>query len=68
VLKVKTLFFTGILLSGMLSECLATSLAQQWAMVNQPTRSYSNPQSIGTYNAGCISGAVSVQLMVQVIK
>ncbi len=62
MLKVKALFFTGILLSGMLSECLATSLAQQWAMVTQPTRSYSNPQSIGTYNAGCISGAVSVPI------
>ncbi|UOA10372.1 penicillin-insensitive murein endopeptidase [Methylobacter sp. S3L5C] len=58
MLKVKALFFTGLLLTGILSECLASSLAQQWAMVTQPT--YSISQSIGTYNAGCISGAVSV--------
>ncbi len=58
--KVKTLFFTGILLSGMLSECFATSIAQKWAMVSLPTKSGNGTQSIGTYNAGCISGAVSV--------
>ena len=44
----------------MLPESLAASIAQQWAMVAQPTKSGSNAQSIGTYNAGCISGAVSV--------
>jgi penicillin-insensitive murein endopeptidase len=60
VLKVKALFFTGILLSGLFSQCLASSLAQKWSMVTQPTRSGGNAQSIGTYNAGCISGAVSV--------
>ena len=60
VLKVKALFFTGILLSGLFSECLALSLGQKWSMVTQPTRSGGNAQSIGTYNAGCISGAVSV--------
>jgi len=60
VLKVKTLFFTGILLSGLFSECLATSLTQKWAMVTQPTKTGGSTQSIGTYNAGCISGAVSV--------
>jgi hypothetical protein len=62
VLKVKALFFTGILLSGLFSECLATSIAQQWATVTQPTGSASNAQSIGTYNAGCISGAVSLPI------
>lgn len=60
MLKVKALFFTGILLSGLLSECLATSIAQKWAMVTQPAKTGSNAQSIGSYNAGCISGAVSV--------
>lgn len=59
MLKIKALFFTGILLSGLLSECLAKSTAQHWSMVTQPTKS-STAQSIGTYNAGCISGAVSV--------
>ena len=60
MLKVKALFFTGILLSGLFSECFATSVAQQWAMVTQPAKSGSIAQSIGGYNAGCISGAVSV--------
>ena len=60
MLKVKILFFTGLLLSGLSSECLAASLAQKWSMVTQPTITGGNAQSIGTYNAGCISGAVSV--------
>lgn len=60
VLKVKTLFFAVILSSLLFSECLATSMAQQWAMITQPTKTGGTAQSIGTYNAGCISGAVSV--------
>ncbi|MDD5269138.1 MAG: penicillin-insensitive murein endopeptidase [Methylococcales bacterium] len=49
-----------MLLSGLFSECLASSLAIKWSMVTQPARSVGNAQSIGTYNAGCIRGAVSV--------
>ena len=60
VLKVKALFFAGMLLPGLFSECLATSMAQQWAMISQPTQTVGHAQSIGTYTAGCISGAVSV--------
>jgi len=60
VLKVKTLLFTGILVSGLFFECLAGSVAQKWSMVTQPTITSGNAQSVGTYNAGCISGAVSV--------
>lgn len=59
MLKVKVLFFAGILLAAVFSECLATSLAQKWSMVSSPTTG-GIAQSIGTYNAGCISGAVSV--------
>jgi penicillin-insensitive murein endopeptidase len=59
VLKIKALFFTGLLFSSLLSECLANPIAEQWAKVTRPTYAVS-PQSIGTYNAGCISGAVSV--------
>ena len=58
--KVKALFFIGFLLSSVLSECLATSLAQKWSMPTQPTKTSGNAQSIGIYTAGCISGAVSV--------
>ena len=60
MLKVKALFLACILSSGLFSECLATSVAEQWARVTQPTKTGGNAQSIGAYNAGCISGAVSV--------
>jgi penicillin-insensitive murein endopeptidase len=59
VLNVKALFFVGLLFSGLFSVCLASSLAEKWSRVTEPTNSASS-QSIGTYNAGCISGAVSV--------
>jgi penicillin-insensitive murein endopeptidase len=61
VLKIKALFFAGLLLSGALSDCLANSLAEQWSRVSLPTYSVS-AQSIGSYNAGCISGAISVPI------
>lgn len=58
MLNLKVLFFTGILLPGLFSDCLAASEAQKWAMITQPTTGIA--QSIGNYNAGCIRGAVSV--------
>ncbi|MEY3881992.1 MAG: hypothetical protein RIQ94_2788, partial [Pseudomonadota bacterium] len=61
MLKIKALFFACFLLSGVFSDCLASSLAEQWSRVSLPTYSVS-AQSIGTYNAGCISGAVSVPI------
>ena len=61
VLKIKALFFSALLLYGVLSDCLASTLAEQWSRVSLPTYSVS-AQSIGTYNAGCISGAVSVPI------
>ena len=59
VSNIKVLFFSSILLMLMSSECLATSEAQKWSKITLPTKSR-NAQSIGTYNGGCISGAVSV--------
>ena len=61
MLKIKALLFYGLLLSAAITECLASSLAEQWSKVSLPTYSVS-AQSIGTYNAGCISGAVSVPI------
>ncbi|MCX7097473.1 MAG: penicillin-insensitive murein endopeptidase [Methylococcales bacterium] len=49
-----------MLLSGLYSECHAISEAQKWAGVTSP--SLTSPQSIGSYNAGCISGAVLVPI------
>ena len=60
MLKVKALFVVGIFISALFSECLAASAAEQWARVTWPTQTFGNAQSIGSYNAGCISGAVSV--------
>ena len=61
MLKIKVLLFYGLLLSAVITECLASSLAEQWSKISLPTYSVS-AQSIGTYNAGCISGAVSVPI------
>jgi len=60
VLNVKTTFVIGILLLGIFSACYANPVAYKWAMVTQPAKSGNGAQSIGTYNAGCLSGAVSV--------
>ena len=61
MLNIKTLFFTGFLLSVVLSECLASSITEQWSRVSLPTYSVSS-QSIGAYNSGCISGAISLPI------
>jgi len=45
---------------GLMADCNATSLAEQWAKVTKPTANSGNAQSIGSYTAGCISGAVSL--------
>ncbi|MGZ8227108.1 MAG: penicillin-insensitive murein endopeptidase [Methylococcaceae bacterium] len=58
VLKINYWFFVILLLS--VSECGATSIAGQWAMVKQPVHIAQTAQSIGTYNGGCISGAVAL--------
>jgi penicillin-insensitive murein DD-endopeptidase len=60
VLKVKTTFVIGILLLGIFSACYANPVAYKWAMVTQPAKSDNGAQSIGTYNAGCLSDAVYV--------
>ena len=61
MLKIKSPIFIGALLLALSSECIATAIAQQWAMVTQPTYE-PIAQSIGNYNAGCISGAISVPI------
>jgi penicillin-insensitive murein endopeptidase len=60
VLNVKTPFVIGISLLGAFSGCFANPEAYKWAMVTQPAISVNGARSIGTYNAGCLSGAVSV--------
>jgi len=60
VCVVKVLMVLVSLLSwGLMADCNATSLAEQWAKVTKPTANSGNAQSIGSYTAGCISGAVS---------
>lgn len=43
------------------ATCLAGSSAQEWAKHQEPT-SDSVPQSIGTYNGGCLSGGVALPI------
>jgi penicillin-insensitive murein endopeptidase len=43
-------------------NCFADSIAQKWAAITNPAAITGNAQSIGTYNAGCLSGAVSLPL------
>jgi len=47
---------------GLMTECKASSLAEQWAKVTKPSAYNGNSQSIGSYTAGCISGAVSLPM------
>ncbi|TAK60952.1 penicillin-insensitive murein endopeptidase [Methylobacter sp.] len=50
--------FVFILLLGVFSEC--SSAANSWATIKQTTQIGDNAQSIGSYTAGCLSGAVSL--------
>ncbi|OTE96060.1 penicillin-insensitive murein endopeptidase [Crenothrix sp. D3] len=45
----------GCLLVGFIANCQAGVVAQRWAKITQPTQGIA--QSIGTYTAGCLSGA-----------
>ncbi|MFI3223533.1 MAG: penicillin-insensitive murein endopeptidase, partial [Methylococcaceae bacterium] len=47
---------------GLMTECNASSLAEQWAKVTKPSIYSGNAQSIGSYTAGCVSGAVSLPI------
>ncbi len=47
---------------NLMTECKASSLAEQWAKVTKPTSYNGNAQSIGSYTAGCVSGAVSLPI------
>jgi penicillin-insensitive murein endopeptidase len=51
-------FLLFILLLSFFSECAANRIATEWALVKNPTTYGDSAQSIGTYNAGCLSGAV----------
>jgi penicillin-insensitive murein endopeptidase len=49
-----------ILLLGMISECSSSPVANDWAMIKQTAQISDSAQSIGSYTAGCLSGAVSL--------
>ncbi len=53
-------YFTLILLLGVVTECPASPLASMWAAAKQPARIGAGAESIGSYTAGCLSGAVSL--------
>jgi penicillin-insensitive murein endopeptidase len=53
-------FFVFILLLGVFSECSSSPAANNWATIKQSAQIGDSPQSIGSYTAGCLSGAVSL--------
>jgi penicillin-insensitive murein endopeptidase len=56
--KMKVTIF--ILLLGIFSECLASPDANNWAAIKQTAQIGNSAESIGSYTAGCLSGAVSL--------
>jgi penicillin-insensitive murein endopeptidase len=53
-------FFIFILLLGIFSECSSSPVVNNWAMIKQAAQIGDSAQSIGSYTAGCLSGAVSL--------
>jgi len=53
-------FAIFILLLGIFSECSSSPVANHWAATKQATQIGDSAQSIGSYTAGCLSGAVSL--------
>jgi penicillin-insensitive murein endopeptidase len=53
-------FSAFILLLGVFSECSSSPAANNWATVTQAAQIGDSAQSIGSYTAGCLSGAVSL--------
>jgi penicillin-insensitive murein endopeptidase len=49
-----------VLLLGFFSECAAERSANAWALAGEPAKFGDTAQSIGTYTAGCLSGAVAL--------
>lgn len=49
-----------ILLLGVFSECSSSPAANNWATIKQAAQISESAQSIGSYTAGCLSGAVSL--------
>lgn len=49
-----------ILLLGIFSECSSSPAANNWATIKQSVQIGDSAQSIGSYTAGCLSGAVSL--------
>lgn len=53
-------FSVFILLLSIFSECSSSTAANNWATIKQTAQIGSSAESIGSYTAGCLSGAVSL--------
>ncbi|HEY8096331.1 MAG TPA: penicillin-insensitive murein endopeptidase [Methylobacter sp.] len=53
-------FSVFILLLGVFSECSSAPALNNWAAIKQAAQIGDSAQSIGSYTAGCLSGAVSL--------
>ena len=59
--KINSFVALSLLSCLLISECSANALAQKWSAVTRPSNA-SATQSIGTYTAGCISGAAKLPI------
>jgi penicillin-insensitive murein DD-endopeptidase len=59
-ITLKRLFIYLAFFLGTISVCFAGNIAQQWAQIKTTTFLSNHAESIGTYNAGCLSGAVAL--------
>jgi penicillin-insensitive murein endopeptidase len=56
----KMRFSVFLLLLGIFANCFSSPAANDWAAIKHATQIGNSPQSIGSYTAGCLSGAVSL--------
>lgn len=56
----KMKFLAFALLLGIFFECSASPVTNNWAAIKQPVQIDGGAQSIGSYTAGCLSGAISL--------
>ncbi|MBL7004770.1 MAG: penicillin-insensitive murein endopeptidase, partial [Gammaproteobacteria bacterium] len=49
-----------LILLAFFSECYSSPVADKWAAIKQTVQIGNSAQSIGSYTAGCLSGAVSL--------
>jgi penicillin-insensitive murein endopeptidase len=52
----------SVFLLLLINSIISLASSNEWAKVTQPTKAKDSPQSIGTYTAGCLSGAAALPI------